>query len=100
MKQADGAGGLLSFELRRPCSLQAFFSALKIISPAEGLGAVESLICHPATMTHAVIPPDVRAKMGVSDRLIRLAVGIEGVSGLIADLESAFSASRSAQHDL
>ncbi|MDR1515820.1 MAG: PLP-dependent aspartate aminotransferase family protein [Synergistaceae bacterium] len=92
-KQSTGAGGLLSFELGAAHSVKEFFAALKIITPAESLGAVESLACHPATMSHASIPPEMRAQMGISDRLVRLAIGIEGQNSLIADLERAFSAS-------
>jgi cystathionine beta-lyase len=92
-KQATGAGALLSFDLSRAHSVEKFFAALEIITPAESLGAVESLACHPATMSHASIPPEMRAKMGISDRLVRLAVGIEGINSLIADLDRAFKAS-------
>ena len=92
-KQATGAGALLSFDLGKAHSVRKFFAALEIFTPAESLGAVESLACHPATMSHASIPPDMRAKMGISDRLVRLAVGIEGINALIADLDRAFDAS-------
>ena len=92
-KQATGAGALLSFDLGEAHSVGKFFAALEIITPAESLGAVESLACHPATMSHASIPPDMRAQMGISDRLVRLAVGIEGINALIADLDRAFDAS-------
>jgi cystathionine beta-lyase len=94
-KQATGAGGLLSFDLAEAHSVKEFFAALEIITPAESLGAVESLACHPATMSHASIPPEMRAQMGITDRLVRLAIGIEGKNSLIADLERAFSASAS-----
>ncbi|MDR1885745.1 MAG: PLP-dependent aspartate aminotransferase family protein [Synergistaceae bacterium] len=92
--QADGAGGLLSFELSAAHSLPAFFAALSVITPAESLGSVESMACHPATMSHASIPPEMRAEMGISDRLIRLAIGIEGLSSLKDDLKRAFDASK------
>ncbi|MDR1965965.1 MAG: PLP-dependent aspartate aminotransferase family protein [Synergistaceae bacterium] len=92
-KQASGAGALLSFELNEAHSVKEFFAALKVITPAESLGAVESLACHPATMSHASIPPEMRAEMGITDRLVRLAIGIEGIGALIADLDGAFSAS-------
>ncbi|MDR3354290.1 MAG: PLP-dependent aspartate aminotransferase family protein [Synergistaceae bacterium] len=93
-RQADGAGGLLSFELSERYSLPAFFAALSVITPAESLGSVESMACHPATMSHASVPPETRAEMGISDRLIRLAIGIEGLSSLKEDLERAFDAAR------
>jgi cystathionine beta-lyase len=92
-KQASGAGALLSFELGEAHSVKEFFGALEVITPAESLGAVESLACHPATMSHAAVPPEMRARMGITDRLVRLAVGIEGQSSLIADLDKAFYAS-------
>ncbi|MDR0648936.1 MAG: PLP-dependent aspartate aminotransferase family protein [Synergistaceae bacterium] len=92
-KQATGAGALLSFELSPAHSIKEFFMSLKIITPAESLGAVESLACHPATMSHASVPPEMRARMGISDRLVRLAIGIEGQDSLIADLDRAFAAS-------
>ncbi|MEL0176149.1 MAG: PLP-dependent transferase, partial [Cryomorphaceae bacterium] len=64
-------------------------SALKVITLAESLGGVESLACHPASMTHASIPKEEREKVGVTDNLIRLSVGIEHVDDLLADLEQA-----------
>jgi cystathionine beta-lyase len=95
-KQASGAGALLSFELKESYSLEAFFSAMRIITLAESLGSVESMACHPATMSHASVPPEMRAKMGISDRLIRLAVGLEGLESLKGDLETAFAAGKAA----
>jgi cystathionine beta-lyase len=91
-KQAAGGGGLLSFELNEKYSLAAFFSAMRIITLAESLGSVESMACHPATMSHASIPPEMRARMGISDRLVRLSIGLEGLESLKEDLESAFAA--------
>ncbi len=61
---------------------------------AESLGGVESLICHPATMTHAAIPPEERAAMGISDALIRFSVGIEDAEDIIADITRAIDLSR------
>jgi cystathionine beta-lyase len=92
-KQATGAGALLSFDLDETHSVKKFFAALKVITPAESLGSVESLACHPATMSHASIPPELRERMGITDRLVRLAIGIEGQNSLIADLENAFKIS-------
>ena len=62
---------------------------MKVITLAESLGGVESLACHPASMTHASIPKEEREKVGVTDNLIRLSVGIEHVDDLLADLEQA-----------
>ncbi|MEE3378090.1 MAG: PLP-dependent transferase, partial [Lachnospiraceae bacterium] len=67
---------------------------LKLVTLAESLGGVESLVCHPATMTHAAIPADIRRKAGIADELIRLSVGIEDADDLIADLEQAIRASK------
>ena len=64
----------------------------KIFALAESLGGVESLIEHPAIMTHASVPPEIRAELGISDGLIRLSVGIEDIDDLRADLEQAFQA--------
>ena len=61
---------------------------------AESLGGVESLVCHPATMTHAAIPKETREKIGITDNLIRLSVGIEDKGNLLYDLNSAIEASR------
>jgi cystathionine beta-lyase len=92
-KQALGAGGLLSFELSDRHDIKAFFAALRVITPAESLGSIESMACHPATMSHAAIPPEMRAEMGISDRLVRLAIGIENPETLKADLQHAFDES-------
>ncbi len=86
-KQMKDYGGMLSFELDTDFDgLKRFFSNLKIITLAESLGAVKSLICHPATMTHSSIDPDLREKRGISYSLIRLSVGIEDVEDLIEDI--------------
>ena len=72
---------------------QKFFKNLKLVTLAESLGGVESLVCHPASMTHAAIPEDIRKKVGIVDELIRLSVGIESADDIIADLEQAIKAS-------
>ncbi|KKS95996.1 MAG: cystathionine gamma-lyase [Candidatus Gottesmanbacteria bacterium GW2011_GWA2_43_14] len=89
-KQMTGASGMLSFELDTDLALSVkFLESLKIIAVAESLGVVESLIEHPASMTHASIPAEDRAKIGLSDTLIRLSVGIEDADDLIADITQA-----------
>ncbi|MDR1651419.1 MAG: PLP-dependent aspartate aminotransferase family protein [Synergistaceae bacterium] len=93
-KQASGAGGLLSFDLNEAYPVKAFFRALSLFTPAESLGSVESMACHPFTMSHASIPPEVKAEMGISERLVRLAIGIESVSSLKEDLDNAFASAR------
>lgn len=89
-RQMSGFGGMLSFELTgtRDEAL-ALIESLELFTLAESLGGVESLIEHPALMTHASIPPDERAHIGISDTLIRVSVGIEDVADLIADLSKA-----------
>ena len=93
-KQADGFGGMLSFVLKDTYDYKTFVKKLKLITLAESLGGVESLICHPASMTHAAIPKELRDKVGIVDSLLRLSVGIEDVGDLKDDLEDALTASR------
>ena len=88
-KQADGAGAMISFVLDERYDYRKFFENLKMITLAESLGGVESLVCHPATMTHAAIPADIRKEVGIVDELIRFSVGIEDVDDLIEDLKQA-----------
>ena len=92
-KQATGAGAMISFVLKDEYDYRKFFESLKLITLAESLGGVESLVCHPASMTHAAIPADIRKKVGIVDELIRLSVGIEDADDLIADLKQAIKAS-------
>lgn len=88
-KQARNGGAMISFELDEQHDFRKFFTALKLVTLAESLGGVESLVCHPATMTHAAIPRELRVKVGITDNLIRLSVGIEGIDDILADLEQA-----------
>lgn len=90
-RQMRGFGGMISFELKdnsTPAAMKVL-SSTKIFSLAESLGGVESLINHPASMTHASIPREERIKNGLGDSLIRLSVGIEDAEDLIADLQQA-----------
>ncbi|MFP6653993.1 MAG: PLP-dependent aspartate aminotransferase family protein [Myxococcota bacterium] len=90
-RQMSGGSGIVTFELDADLeTTKTFASSLALFALAESLGGVESLVDHPASMTHASIPRAEREKVGISDGLIRLSVGIEGVSDLIADLEQAF----------
>ena len=91
-RQAKNGGAMISFELHEGYDIKKFFKSLHLISLAESLGGVESLVCHPATMTHASIPKDIREKVGITDGLIRLSVGIEKVDDLITDLNAAIVA--------
>ena len=88
-KQADGAGAMISFVLDDRYDYKKFFENLGLITLAESLGGVESLVCHPATMTHAAIPAEIRKEVGIVDELIRFSVGIEDADDLIADLKQA-----------
>ena len=86
-----GYGGMLSVELSSLGDARKFVKGLEIFTLAESLGGVESLVCHPATMTHASIPPKIRSELGISDGLIRLSVGIEHVDDLLVDVNNALS---------
>lgn len=89
-KQMTGFGGMISFEIKGGIEeVNKFVSQLKLFSLAESLGGVESLVSHPAQMTHASIPAYQRKIIGINDNLIRLSVGIEDLEDLIADLEYA-----------
>ncbi|WP_334326485.1 cystathionine gamma-synthase [Gilliamella apicola] len=91
-KQQKGFGSLLSFELAgEPEIMPKFLKALNIITLAQSLGGVESLICHPATMTHSGISAQARKTAGISDQLLRISVGLEDVDDLLGDLEQALA---------
>ena len=92
-KQAKNGGVMISFELHENYDIETFFERLKLVILAESLGGVESLVCHPSTMTHASIPPEIRAQVGITDGLIRLSVGIEDIRDILADLDQAIKAS-------
>lgn len=93
-RQAKNGGAMISFELREFYDVKKFYKNLHLISLAESLGGVESLVCHPASMTHASIPKEIREKVGITDGLIRLSVGIEKVDDLLNDLDAAISAAK------
>ncbi len=91
-KQMNGFGGMISIEIKGGLkSATEFLERTELFSLAESLGGVESLIEHPAIMTHASIPPEVREEIGISDGLVRLSVGIESLEDLIQDLDRALS---------
>ncbi len=92
-EQASGAGAMISFVLSDRYDIRRFFKSVRLIALAESLGGVESLVCHPATMTHASVPRDVRQKVGIVDNLVRLSVGIEDKKDLADDLSNAFEQS-------
>lgn len=90
-RQMSGFGGMLSFEIKGGFrEAKTFLENLEIFSLAESLGGVESLIEHPASMTHASVPKEEREKIGVTDNLIRISVGIENIDDLIEDLKKGF----------
>jgi cystathionine gamma-lyase len=89
-KQMRGASGMISFYIKGDLgNAKRFAENTRIFQCAESLGAVESLVNHPAIMTHASVPPEVRAELGITDTLLRLSVGIEDVEDQIADLDQA-----------
>jgi cystathionine gamma-lyase len=90
-RQATGHGGMLSFEIKGGLEeANRFLESVKVFALAESLGGVESLIEHPALMTHASVPRDIREQVGLTDSLIRVSVGIEHIDDLIADFDQAF----------
>ena len=89
-RQMSGFGGMIAFDLGSLAKARRFLSRVRLCSLGESLGGVETLISHPATMTHASVPPEQRRKLGIADGLVRISVGIEDVKDLIADLENAF----------
>ena len=92
-RQAKNGGAMISFELYPNYDIKKFFSSLKLVALAESLGGVESLVCHPASMTHASIPYEIRQKVGITDGLIRLSIGIENIDDILADISQAIKES-------
>ncbi|MBU3741460.1 MAG: cystathionine gamma-synthase [Candidatus Kapabacteria bacterium] len=90
-QQMSGFGGMISVELGSLEQAKAFTSALKLFTLAESLGGVESLVCHPVSMTHGSIPKDQRERLGVTDGLVRLSVGIEDAEDLLNDVQQALA---------
>lgn len=92
-EQMSGFGGMVTFYLKGGLDeSRKFLESVRLFALAESLGGVESLIEHPAIMTHASVPPENRKELGISDNLIRLSVGVEDIDDIISDLENAFSA--------
>ena len=88
-RQQRGFGAMIAFDLGSLAAARRLLDHVRLCSLAESLGGVETLISHPASMTHASIPPEVRAKTGITEGLVRISVGIEDVEDLIADLNQA-----------
>jgi cystathionine gamma-lyase len=92
-RQMTGMGGMITFFIKGGLDeARRFLETVRVFQLAESLGGVESLVDHPAIMTHASVPPDQRAQLGISDSLIRLSVGVEALEDLWADLERALAA--------
>lgn len=90
-RQQTGFGAMLSFELAAPDEAPAFLERLRAFTLAESLGGIESLVAHPATMTHAAMSAEVRERAGISEGLVRISVGLESPGDLVVDLEAALS---------
>ena len=90
-KQMSGFGGMLAFETGSMENAKTVLKSVRLCSLAESLGGVETLISHPASMTHASVPPEERQRIGITDGLVRISVGIEDVEDLIADLDQALA---------
>jgi cystathionine beta-lyase/cystathionine gamma-synthase len=88
-KQQRGFGAMISFDVNTLEAARSLLDNVKLCSLAESLGGVETLISHPATMTHASIPPEVRKQIGITDGLVRISVGIEDAEDIISDLDAA-----------
>ncbi|MDQ0190104.1 PLP-dependent transferase [Alicyclobacillus cycloheptanicus] len=91
VRQARGFGGMIAFEVKDSTQIAHILASVKLISFAESLGGVETLLTYPARQTHADIPQDIREQCGVTERLLRLSVGIEDAGDLLRDLDQAFS---------
>lgn len=93
-KQARNGGTMISFELGDSYDIKVFFNSLKLITMGASLGGVESLIGHPATTSHRSVPEEIKEKIGITQRLVRLSPGIEYADDIIADLAQAFQAAK------
>ena len=90
--QMTGFGSMITFETGSLSNANKMLRKVRVCSLAESLGGVETLISHPATMTHAAVGPEGRKKIGITDGMVRISVGIEDVDDIIADLDQALSA--------
>jgi cystathionine gamma-lyase/cystathionine beta-lyase/cystathionine gamma-lyase/homocysteine desulfhydrase len=91
-RQQDGFGGMVAFDTGSLDNAKKVLENVKLLTLAESLGGVESLISHPASMTHAAVPFETRQELGITDGLVRVSVGIEDIEDLVADLDQALSA--------
>jgi cystathionine gamma-lyase len=90
-RQMRDFGGMISADLGSLDAAAAFCSSVRLFTFAESLGGVESLLCHPVSMTHGSVPPETRARLGITDGLVRFSVGIEDADDLVADIEQALA---------
>jgi cystathionine beta-lyase/cystathionine gamma-synthase len=88
-RQQKGFGGMVSFDVGSLANAKAVLESVKLCTLAESLGGVETLISHPATMTHASVLPETRERLGITDGLVRISVGVEDTDDIIADLDQA-----------
>src|SRR5713226_5409517 len=94
-RQQKGFGSMVSFDVGTLRNARAVLESVKVCTLAESLGGVETLVCHPATMTHASVAPEVRERLGITEGLVRISVGIEDTDDIIADLDQALGAATS-----
>jgi cystathionine beta-lyase/cystathionine gamma-synthase len=90
-RQMSGFGGMISFDVGSLEKARTVLESVRLCTLAESLGGVETLIAHPATMTHASVPREERERLGITDGLIRLSVGCEDIEDILADLDRALA---------
>jgi cystathionine beta-lyase/cystathionine gamma-synthase len=91
-RQLSGFGGMVSFQIKgQVADIDTIVHRLQVITFGESLGAIESLLCHPASMTHSAIPREIREARGVNDMLLRLSVGLEDAEDILKDIDQALS---------
>jgi len=90
-RQQKGFGGMIAFDVGSLEAARSVLESVKLCTLAESLGGVETLISHPATMTHASVDADKRERLGITDGLVRVSVGLEDTDDIIADLDQALS---------
>jgi cystathionine beta-lyase/cystathionine gamma-synthase len=90
-RQQKGFGSMVSFDVGSLEGARSVLESVRLCTLAESLGGVETLICHPATMTHASVAPETRERLGITDGLVRISVGIEDTDDIIADLDQALN---------
>ena len=97
VRQQDGFGAIVTFDVGSTAAVRALVEGLECFCLAESLGGVESLVSHPATMTHASMPEGIRAAAGITDGMLRLSLGVEDPADLVADLKAGLDRSLAAR---